>query len=75
MAIKKQKKDKQDEQYWMKKTFSLLSEEKQKRLAQALREKIDWYGGSIKDNTHYRCMMEVIKAYDPKFETKFIPAQ
>ena len=62
-------------QYSIVRAFEQLTEKQQKEAAQNMRETIDWYGEKADTVTIYNCIMKVIHEYDPKFETKFTPAQ
>jgi hypothetical protein len=59
----------------LRRAFSHVPEEGLKKAAQSMRERIDWYGRGHEDGVIYDAMMDVVKIYDPEFETKFVPAQ
>ena len=54
--------------------LSYVSETELKRIAQKLREKGDWSGLNYNERMIMDCALEVIRLWDAKFETEFIPA-
>lgn len=63
----------QVDEFSVKKTLALFTVEEQKKVAQNMRERYDWYGG-YPNNIPVQWVLDVIHITDPSYETQFTPA-